>query len=321
MGAMSAPSYAQGYGGYNYPPPPQNPYATPWVGTNTPWTFYQGDWFLNGYCIFFGNQYGWAAVLRLSAHLYCQTQSGMRRSGMRGINAIRITGGLLNKSIPIGADIVLVSVMTRIFIISTIAARGKVGIKDSMASVLLKAYLGPSSIRGPGVQAPGAPVRARVRPRRHRLPAVASRWLDARRRSAWTSRSSSPRGRRVVLVLAFMPLEHSSWRSVPLAHHWPGVRPQGTRSRRQTWRHWSGHPEKAAPGVRNRSIRSRSVVPDRSTRASATPVPKSSCRVQPSRASWDRPPRQPKARDEIEAVTETSGRVKHPSGSKSFAGV
>ena len=58
---MSAPSYAQGYGGYNYPPPPQNPYATPWVGSNTPWTFYQGDWFLNGMLYqFFGNQYGWA---------------------------------------------------------------------------------------------------------------------------------------------------------------------------------------------------------------------------------------------------------------------
>ena len=29
---MSTPSFAQGYGGYVYPPPPQNPYATPWVG-------------------------------------------------------------------------------------------------------------------------------------------------------------------------------------------------------------------------------------------------------------------------------------------------
>ena len=61
IGAMSAPSYAQGYGGYNYPPPPQNPYSTPWVGNNTPWTYYQGDWFLNGILYnFFGNQYGWA---------------------------------------------------------------------------------------------------------------------------------------------------------------------------------------------------------------------------------------------------------------------
>ena len=60
IGAMSAPSCAQMYG-YNYPPPPQNPYATPWVGSNTPWTFYQGDWFLNGILhYFFGNQYGWA---------------------------------------------------------------------------------------------------------------------------------------------------------------------------------------------------------------------------------------------------------------------
>ena len=56
--AMSAPSYAQGY---NYPPPPQDIYATPWVGPNTPWVYYNGDWFLN--CIlyyFFGPRYGWA---------------------------------------------------------------------------------------------------------------------------------------------------------------------------------------------------------------------------------------------------------------------
>ena len=61
IGAMSAPSHAQGDGGYNYPPPPQNPDATPWVGSNTPWTYYQGDWFLKGILYnFFGNQYGWA---------------------------------------------------------------------------------------------------------------------------------------------------------------------------------------------------------------------------------------------------------------------
>jgi hypothetical protein len=61
IGAMPAPSCAQGYAGYNYPPPPQNSSANPWVGNNTPWTFYQGDWFLNGILHqFFGNQYGWA---------------------------------------------------------------------------------------------------------------------------------------------------------------------------------------------------------------------------------------------------------------------
>ena len=61
VGPTSTPSYGQGYGGYNYAPPPQNPYANPWVGNNTPWTFYQGDWFLNGILHqFFGNQYGWA---------------------------------------------------------------------------------------------------------------------------------------------------------------------------------------------------------------------------------------------------------------------
>ena len=62
----------------------------------------------------------------------------MRRSGMRGINAILITGRILIKSIPIGADIASASVMTRIFIINTITARGEVGIKDSRASVLLE---------------------------------------------------------------------------------------------------------------------------------------------------------------------------------------
>jgi hypothetical protein len=56
--AMSAPSHAQGY---YYPPPPQNPYATPWVGPNTPWVYYNGDWFLNGVLYhFFGTRYGWA---------------------------------------------------------------------------------------------------------------------------------------------------------------------------------------------------------------------------------------------------------------------
>jgi hypothetical protein len=59
LGALSAPAQAQ-YG-HNYPPPPQNVYATPWVGPQTPWVFYQGDWFLNGVLYnFFGNQYGWA---------------------------------------------------------------------------------------------------------------------------------------------------------------------------------------------------------------------------------------------------------------------
>jgi hypothetical protein len=65
---------------------------------------------------------------------------------MRGINAIRITGSLLNKSIPIGADIASVNITTRIFIISTIAARGKVGIKDSMASVPLQPLLVMASV-------------------------------------------------------------------------------------------------------------------------------------------------------------------------------
>jgi hypothetical protein len=61
VGASATPSYAQGYPAYTYPPPPQNPYANPWVGANTPWVYYNGDWFLNGVLHnFFGPRYGWA---------------------------------------------------------------------------------------------------------------------------------------------------------------------------------------------------------------------------------------------------------------------
>ncbi len=43
------------------PPPPPQAVGVPYVGPNTPWVFYQGDWFLNGLLYyFFGNQYGWA---------------------------------------------------------------------------------------------------------------------------------------------------------------------------------------------------------------------------------------------------------------------
>jgi hypothetical protein len=56
IGAMSNSSYAQGY-----PPPPAYTVVAPWVGGNTPWVFYKGDWFLNGMLYyFFGNRYGWA---------------------------------------------------------------------------------------------------------------------------------------------------------------------------------------------------------------------------------------------------------------------
>lgn len=62
MAAMPAPSQAQVYVPAPPPPAPRPVVvATPWVGTNTPWTYYQGDWFLNGVLYyFFGNRYGWA---------------------------------------------------------------------------------------------------------------------------------------------------------------------------------------------------------------------------------------------------------------------
>jgi hypothetical protein len=58
-GAIGATSTSAG--AQVYPPPPQNLYATPWVGPSTPWVYYNGDWFLNGILYyFFGPRYGWA---------------------------------------------------------------------------------------------------------------------------------------------------------------------------------------------------------------------------------------------------------------------
>ena len=134
IGAMSAPAYAQGYGGYNYPPPPQNPYATPWVGPNTPWTFYQGDWFLNGILYnFFGNQYGWAPYYAYPPTYIVRPNNWYGPKWNAWYQGHPHYWQIFNNSIPIGADTMPVSIMTRIFIISTIVARGEVGIKDSMA--------------------------------------------------------------------------------------------------------------------------------------------------------------------------------------------
>jgi hypothetical protein len=42
-------------------PPPPLPLASPWVGANTPWVFYNGDWFAKGILYYyFGPKYGWA---------------------------------------------------------------------------------------------------------------------------------------------------------------------------------------------------------------------------------------------------------------------
>jgi hypothetical protein len=59
-GCATGPMYTPAYGQV-YAPPPQNLYAAPWVGSNTPWVFYNGDWFLNGMLYYyFGPRYGWA---------------------------------------------------------------------------------------------------------------------------------------------------------------------------------------------------------------------------------------------------------------------
>ncbi|MGP7987190.1 MAG: hypothetical protein ACLPPL_07075 [Desulfobaccales bacterium] len=55
IGVTSGPCSAQGY----YPVQPVA--MTPYVGNNTPWTFYKGDWFLNGVLnYFFGPKIGFA---------------------------------------------------------------------------------------------------------------------------------------------------------------------------------------------------------------------------------------------------------------------
>jgi|UniRef100_A0A7V6DQS6 hypothetical protein len=58
LGVTSLPAQAQVYG----PPPPAAALPPqPWVGPNTPWVYYNGDWFLNGVLYyFFGPKYGWA---------------------------------------------------------------------------------------------------------------------------------------------------------------------------------------------------------------------------------------------------------------------
>ena len=144
----------------------------------------------------------------------------MHRIGMRGINAIRITGRILNKSIPIGGDTRLAGIMTRIFIISTIAARVEVGIKDSkaavprqplqvQAAVLLEPMVPASVTRKPevvpacrppespaaGFMTPGPPVPA-VRARGRLRPASAARELMVQ-----------PRSNREPLVRAFRDAE------------------------------------------------------------------------------------------------------------------
>jgi hypothetical protein len=59
-GCATGPMYTPAYGQV-YAPPPQNLYSAPWVGSNTPWVFYNGDWFLNGMLYYyFGPRYGWA---------------------------------------------------------------------------------------------------------------------------------------------------------------------------------------------------------------------------------------------------------------------
>jgi hypothetical protein len=64
----------------------------------------------------------------------------MGRGGIPGIMDILITGKIFSDSILTGTDTKLVTIMTGIFIIGTIMARGEVGIKDSMAVALVPEF-------------------------------------------------------------------------------------------------------------------------------------------------------------------------------------
>ena len=56
IGSMSSLAHAQVYAA-----PPPLPLVSPWVGPNTPWVFYNGDWFSKGILYYyFGPKYGWA---------------------------------------------------------------------------------------------------------------------------------------------------------------------------------------------------------------------------------------------------------------------
>ena len=58
--------------------------------------------------------------------------TGMPLNGMHGIEHILFTCKIFLEGIPIGAGTELVTIMTRLFIIGTIMAWAKVGIKDSL---------------------------------------------------------------------------------------------------------------------------------------------------------------------------------------------
>ena len=131
-GAISTPADAQGYPAYSYPAPPRSPYANPWVGPNTPWVHYNGDWFLNGMLYyFFGPRYGWAPYYAYAPTYIVRPNAGTDRSGMPGIKEIRTTGKVSSDIIPIGAATTMLTITTGNFMRSTTMARAGVGIKDS----------------------------------------------------------------------------------------------------------------------------------------------------------------------------------------------
>ena len=155
IGARPAPSYAQGYAGYTYPPPPQNIYATPWVGSNTPWVFYQGDWFLRGVLYyFFGPQYGWAPYYAYPPTYIIRPVTWYEPRWHHWYQGHPQYWQTFQRQYPYWqADTRLASGMTRIFTTGIIPARVQVGIKDSTASVRLRPLAMASAPREPLVLA------------------------------------------------------------------------------------------------------------------------------------------------------------------------
>ena len=135
VAVMSAPSYAQVY---EYPPPPQDPYESPWVGPDTPWVYYNGDWFLNGILYYFSalNTVGLHITLMIPAIL-SDPKPGMVPDGWGGIRGSLNTGRVFSGGILIGVHTARASIIISNFLNNTIRARALGGRKDSKAAPLL----------------------------------------------------------------------------------------------------------------------------------------------------------------------------------------
>ena len=100
VAVMSTHSYAQVY---EYPPPPSDPSASPWVRSDTPWVYYDGDWFMNGILYYYyGPDYGGPPITLILSAILSDPEPGMLRDGWRGIRGSLLTWRVFNGSILVG---------------------------------------------------------------------------------------------------------------------------------------------------------------------------------------------------------------------------